>query len=94
MYDVHIEVESLVYIYVYVGSRTIFSPVVKTSIHTFSCLGVLEVPHQTAVREVPGSISDSGNAFNGFFCVFCFYVKRFGFPILSRRKLNFAHVQP
>jgi len=29
MYNVHIEVESLVYIYVYVGSRTIFSPVVK-----------------------------------------------------------------
>ena len=28
MYDVHIEVESLVYIYVYVGSRTIFFPVV------------------------------------------------------------------
>ena len=30
MYNVHIEVESLVYIYiyVYVGSRTIFSPVV------------------------------------------------------------------
>jgi len=27
MYDVHIEVESLVYIYVYVGSRTIFFPV-------------------------------------------------------------------
>jgi len=31
MYDVHIEVESLVYIYVYVGSRTIFFPVVLTS---------------------------------------------------------------
>ena len=28
MYDVHIEVESLVYIYVYVGSRTIFFPVI------------------------------------------------------------------
>ena len=28
MYDVHIEVESLVYIYVYVGSRMIFFPVV------------------------------------------------------------------
>ena len=28
MYDVHIEVESLVYIYEYVGSRTIFFPVV------------------------------------------------------------------
>ena len=27
MYDVKIEVESLVYIYVYVGSRTIFFPV-------------------------------------------------------------------
>ena len=30
MYNVHIEVESLVYIYVYVGSRTIFSPVSRT----------------------------------------------------------------
>jgi len=30
MYNVHIEVESLVYIYVYVGSRTIFSPVIPT----------------------------------------------------------------
>ena len=30
MYDVHIEVESLVYIYVYVGSRTIFFPVLFT----------------------------------------------------------------
>jgi len=30
MYDVHIEVESLVYIYVYVGSRTIFFPVTQT----------------------------------------------------------------
>ena len=29
MYDVHIEVKSLVYIYVYVGSRTIFFPVVE-----------------------------------------------------------------
>ena len=34
MYDVHIEVESLVYIYVYVGSRTIFFPVIYIrSIH-------------------------------------------------------------
>jgi len=32
MYDVHIEVESLVYIYVHMGSRTIFFPV---SFHAF-----------------------------------------------------------
>ena len=34
MYDVHIEVESLVYIYVYVGSRTIFFPVMNSFIKT------------------------------------------------------------
>ena len=37
MYDVHIEVESLVYIYVYVGSRTIFFPVSATH-NTKTCL--------------------------------------------------------
>jgi len=31
MYNVHIEVASLVYIYVYVGSKTIFFPVDKSS---------------------------------------------------------------
>jgi len=31
MYNVHIEVASLVYIYVYVGSKTIFPPVLKTT---------------------------------------------------------------
>ena len=36
MYDVHIEVESLVYIYVYVGSRTIFFPVIHVSIKVFT----------------------------------------------------------
>jgi len=55
---------------------------VNTTIHTFSCLVVLEVTHQTAAREVTGSISDSGNDFY-VFCVFCFYVKRFGFPTSS-----------
>jgi len=35
MYDVHIEVESLVYIYVYVGSRTIFFPVVGITRHYY-----------------------------------------------------------
>jgi len=34
MYDVHIEVESLVYIYVYVGSRTIFFPVGNSEFFT------------------------------------------------------------
>jgi len=33
MYDVHIEVESLVYIYVYVGSRTIFFPVIASVLY-------------------------------------------------------------
>jgi len=33
MYNVHIEVASLVYIYVYVGSKTIFSPVDSSTIH-------------------------------------------------------------
>jgi len=32
MYNVHIDVDSLVYIYVYVGSRTIFFPVVKCTL--------------------------------------------------------------
>ena len=42
MYDVHIEVESLVYIYVYVGSRTIFFPVVMK----FVCLYLYEMLFQ------------------------------------------------
>ena len=37
MYDVHNGVESLVYIYVYVGSRTIFFPVIYPG-HSFSRL--------------------------------------------------------
>jgi len=34
-----------------------------TTIDTFSCLGGPEVTHHSAVREVPGSIPDSGKAF-------------------------------
>jgi len=35
----------------------------STAINTFSCLGGLEVTHQTAVPEVPGSIPCSGKEF-------------------------------
>jgi len=44
-----------------------------TAIYTFGCLGGQEVPHQTALREVTGSISGSGKDFM-FAFVFVFFV--------------------
>jgi len=51
MYDVHIEVESLVYIYVYVGSRTIFFPVVMKTLLSFKFKNVLKAycQYQTVI---------------------------------------------
>jgi len=58
MYNVHIEVESLVYIYVYVGSRTMFFPVSSPStmkstmlfeIHFFTILIYIELNTTTLI---------------------------------------------
>jgi len=50
MYDVHIEVESLVYIYVYVGSRTIFFPVLRMALH---CTLALRTAYRLTKKTQP-----------------------------------------
>ena len=45
---------------------------ILTLIDTSNCHGGLEVTHQTAMREVPGSISGSAKVFNVL--IFCFVV--------------------
>ena len=47
MYNVHIEVESLVYIYVYVGSKTIFFPVEYSRMMIISWRGLTDNPRDS-----------------------------------------------
>ena len=49
-----------------------------TSSDTISCLGRLEVTHQAAVPEIPGSISGSDNDFCSLFCFVVIMILRFG----------------
>ena len=73
MYDVHIEVESLVYIYVYVGSRTIFFPVLinslwkkkwfKTSTENKSCMVNLALHLKATIKS---------NLMHGIMCTLSF----------------------
>jgi len=44
-----------------------------TLIETFSCLGTIEVTHQPAVRDVPGSISGFGKAFMFVLLLICLF---------------------